>query len=252
MAKDKITTKDRKKATNDMGPTRVSEDSCEEQAGLDASEGENRTRGQGNGNTTLRQRHRAPKPRVPDLVAAQGNPSISGERSLEQRQEDSFLSEIGNDIWSLARAIPRLLRTSYPVWKRLLLFYGLWLIISHLAAQFVSDITTKMAPMCSVPIIGPRIPFCTWSLEPNDRSFDVSQVATSQEVFTVVMDQVGQNFDLARGMTGNQFTLQHLRIRVDASNLPRKKELAQELAHLIRLTKQTAKWVAIHSALVSD
>ena len=99
----------------------------------------------------------------------------------------------------------------------------------------------KWAPMCTIPISGPHLPFCSMSFDPVDQTVDGSKVATAREELTIFMDRVGQNFDLARDMVGHEFTVRDLRIRVAVSNLSRKQELTRELESLIRHTKQTAK-----------
>ena len=94
--------------------------------------------------------------------------------------------------------------------------------------------------MCSVPIIS-QLPFCTEPPNMEDRALNVSRVATTQDELAVVLDRVGENFDLARDMVDNEFAVRDLRIRVTASELSRRKELTQEMDSFIRYTKQTAK-----------
>ena len=60
-------------------------------------------------------------------------------------------------------------------------------------------------------------------------------------MLTVVLDRVGQSYDLARDMIGHEYAVRGLRIRVASSNLERKQELTQELESLIGYTKRTAK-----------
>ena len=88
------------------------------------------------------------------------------------------------------------------------------------------------------------MPFCPWDSIAQivaTKTLDLSRVATSQEELTVVMERVGENFDLARLMTANEFTLRDLRIRVAASKLSRAEEIARELDKLSDLTRKTAK-----------
>ena len=87
-------------------------------------------------------------------------------------------------------------------------------------------------PFCHLDSIAQNVP---------TKTLDLSKVATSQEELTVAMERVGENFDLARLMTANEFTLRDLRIRVAASKLSRAGELAQELDKLSKLTRKTAK-----------
>lgn len=188
---------------------------------------------------TVRQRHRTSKTRVPEQAAAQDDYSRSSEIAASQNREASLFSLLANDGWRLAWAFLRLPRTLYPVWKWILLMYIGWMAFSYLLAYAYRSVTAAMAPLCSIPFVGSQLPLCT--VHPGDNPIDASKVATSQEGFTVVMDRVGQNFDLARDMVGHEFAVRDLRIRVAASNLSRKEELTRELESLIRYTKQTAK-----------
>ena len=185
----------------------------------------------------VRQRHRTTKTRVLDQAAAQDNYSRASGIPALQNQEASIVSLLVNDGSRLAWAILRLPRTLYPFWKWLLLIYIGWMAFTYLLAYAYRSAAAAIAPMCTIPIVGSQLPFCTVHPDP----IKASKVATSQEGFTVVMDRVGQNFDLARDMVGHEFAVRDLRIRVAASNLLRKKELTRELESLIRYTKQTAK-----------
>ena len=187
----------------------------------------------------VRQRHRTSQTRVPEQAAAHDNFSRSSKVAASQNQEASFFSLLANDGWSLAWAALKFPRISYPVWKWLLLIYIGWLAFTYLLAYAYRSATAAIAPLCTIPIVGSQLPFCT--VHPGDNPLDASKVATSQEGFTVVMDRVGQNFDLARDMVGHEFAVRDLRIRVTASNLSRKQELTRELESLIRYTKQTSK-----------
>jgi len=136
--------------------------------------------------------------------------------------------------WTLQ--LPRLL---YPIWKWPLIIYIAWLLASYLITYaYVAISDTLAANICPIPIIGSKFPFC---LPKDQRSLSYDRFTASQEEFVVVMDQVGQGFDIARDMVGHEFSLRDLKIRVAASNLSRKDELARELEGLIRQTKKTAK-----------
>ena len=189
--------------------------------------------------TSKTRRYRNSKTRVPEQAAAQDNYSSSSEIAASQNQEASILSLLANDGSKLAWATLKLPRTLYPVWRWLLLIYIGWMAFTYLLAYAYRSAAVAVAPFCTIPIVGPQLPFCT--VHPGDKPINASKVATSQEGFTVVMDRVGQNFDLARDMVGHEFAVRDLRIRVAASNLSRKKELTRELESLIRYTKQTAK-----------
>ena len=115
----------------------------------------------------------------------------------------------------------------------------MWLIVSYLVVFLYNlAISSLSTTLCPIPIIGPAIPLCAPAA---NHTIDVFKVATSQEDLSLVMDRVGRGFDLARDMVGNEFAVRDLKIRVAASNLPRKLELVRELESLIRHTKQAAK-----------
>ena len=166
---------------------------------------------------------------------------MSGEIAVAQAHAGSFPSFIANDGWTLIKTVQRLLMILYPFCKWVLLGYAVWMAITYLVTSMYRSRTAALAPMCSIPVVGPQMPFCTVSFESKNRFVNVSKVATSQDTLAVVMDRVGQNFDLARDMVGHEFAVRDLKIRVAASDLSRKKELTQELESLIRYTKRTAK-----------
>ena len=150
-----------------------------------------------------------------------------------------MLSTVAIDGWRLIKAMLRLLRVFYPVWKWVILCYILWLAVSYLLVTLYKlALSSAITTLCPIPFAGSYIPFCA---EPRDRSIDASRVATSQEGLVVVMEQVGQSFDLARDIVGHEFAVRDLRLRVTASNLQRKQELTRELESLIRYTRHAAK-----------
>lgn len=231
----------RKDTTETPEPSHISGDLSDEQDGIEGSENESIT-GRHDGNVkTVRQRHRTSETKIPDQADAEDNHPMSGKRAFWQTQEGPFLSVIVNDGWILIKTALRLPMLLYPFWKWLLLTYVVWMAIMYLVTLVGCSATAALAPMCSTWFIGPKIPFCSVSSEPKDRPINVLKVATSQDVLTVVMDRVGQNFDLARDMVGHEFAVRDLRIRVAASNLSCKKELTRELESLIRYTKHMAK-----------
>ena len=192
---------------------------------LDSKDGSTSERHHGP-NEAVRHRHR----RVSEQAAAQ---------PASQNQEASFWSLLANDLLSLAGVILRLPQTLYPVWSRLFLLYIVLMAFSYLLAYAYRSATAAIAPLCNIPIVGSQLPYC--KVHPGENLVDVSRVATAQEGLTLVMNRVGQNYDLARDMVGHEFAVRDLRIRVAASSLSRKKELTRELESLIRYTKQTAK-----------
>lgn len=227
--------KNRKEVAEVVEPSHASGDRSEDQDGIEDPGNESSIPRHDDGATTVRRRRPISNNMVSDMAAAQDNHSISGERALRQLQQRSFLSDVAKGV---RLELPRAL---YPIWKWFVVVYIVWLAISYLAVSIYRFATMALAPICSIPVIGPQIPLYTVSVEPNSRPINASKVATCQEELIVVMDRVGRNFDLARDMVGHEFAVRDLRIRVAASNLLGKQELIRELESLIRYTKQTAK-----------
>ena len=98
--------------------------------------------------------------------------------------------------------------------------------------------------MCSIPVVGSQLPFCLARSAVNNRPVKV-QVAASHDALAVVVKRVGQNYDLAREMLRNEYSVRDLKTRVGASNLSRKREFTKELGTLIKYTKNTAKGVRV-------
>ena len=232
---------DKRKNAKKFEPSQASGNVSEERDTVEDSEGSNTLGRHDNDVAIIHRRQRTSNRKIADRISAHGNDSRISERSNRQEQEATLPSQIVNDGWRLAKTAVRLPMLLYPIWKWFFLGYLVWLAITYLMAFLYRSATAALAPVCSWPIIGPQIPFCTMSFEPRDRPIDVSKVATSQDVLTVVMDRVGQNFDIAKDMVGHEFAVRDLRIRVAASNLSRKRELTRELETLVRHTKQTAK-----------
>jgi len=168
------------------------------------------------------------------LHAAKGTKLCRGE-------EAGLFANIATDARNFSKMTLRLISTTYPIWKWLILLYLILLAISYLIIAFHSYVATRPQPICSIPYIGARIPPCPLINKFSDRPINVSKVSDSQEGLNVVRSQVGESYDLATGMAYNEFAVRDLKIRVRASNLPRKWELVKELEALSRYTKETAK-----------
>ena len=194
-------------------------------------------------NTTsvLRQRHFAPKTGSHKRSVNLKKPSKRSQSKNSPSKEGFLIVEFVSDMWTWLKGCIRFSRVSYPLWKWIVLIYLTVLVLSYLFAYAYHLMASALSPICSIWIIGSQLPICSWDSRATMEPLNVSKVATSQEGLTVVMDRVGENFDLARDMTGHEFAIRDLRIRVAASRLPHGRELAQELDSLIRHTKKTAK-----------
>lgn len=230
-----------KKVTEYPKPSQTSEDPSEDEGGFQNSENGTTSGHHDEDVKTVRRRHRTSNTGTLNRAAGRDDQWSSNDKTPRPAQEGSLTPAIAEDSWKLAKFLFRLPKILYPIWKWILLAYLLWLGATYLFVFLYRFATDALAPICATPIIGASIPFCAPSSESKDRDLNISKVATSQDELIVVMDRVGQNFDLARDMTGHEFAVRDLRIRVAASNLSRKKELTRELESLIRYTKQTAK-----------
>ena len=192
--------------------------------------------------TAVRQRRPASDGTSSTAINQNGRPLLGRSRAKSQF-EGSLLYEIGNDVWRMLKLILRLPGTLYPYWKWLLVGYFIWLAVSYLTVALCRFAFNTYAPLCSIQPIGPWLPLCSDFLKMEDRPIDTSKLAKSQDELLVVMNHVGQNYDLARDMIGHEFAVRDLRIRIAASDLRRKRELTKELESLIHHTKDTAKQV---------
>ena len=151
----------------------------------------------------------------------------------------SLFRDIYNDLWKLPRWL-------YWILKWPLSLYLLWLITSYSAVYCYNKVLSTFEPICAVPLLGEAlrampIPICDFSSP--TRTINITRAPALQESFDGVMLPAGRNYDLAKSMVGHQHAVRDLRIRVKASELHRKKELEAALESLIRLTKDTAKYV---------
>ena len=150
-------------------------------------------------------------------------------------RKGSLFSDVWEDIWKLPRAL-------YPFYKWLILLYILWLLVTKSMVVVYHKAARQLEPICDLPLIGYAIPLCSGLSEaPPSRTINVTKVATSQEELDLVMNSVGQNFDLARDMVRHGFAVRDLRIRVAASDLSRRSEIVNELNSLVHETQKTAE-----------
>ncbi|KAK4457228.1 hypothetical protein QBC42DRAFT_319530 [Cladorrhinum samala] len=167
-----------------------------------------------------------------------------------------LLTEVAKDSWSLTRGTVWLITGSYWFWKWFVLFYVIWLLLTNMLVRHTEALSNRItSTLCPIPFVGSSIPLCRTataaSSKSGPRAMDASKVVSSQEELSKVMDTVGRGFDLARDMVGHEFAVRDLRIRVAASTLPRRDELAYELQTLVRQTKEAARGLSRFTAKVS-
>jgi hypothetical protein len=195
---------------------------------------------------SARQAERTVRQRAPKSRSHASESTKTHTRSLRSNKRQTLESEslpesIANDAWDMFKTILRLVSTSYPIWKWVLLAYIAWLAVSYPVIALYGSVTGHLQSICALPIIGSRLEICKLYNIPNEKPFDVSKVTNSQNELTLVGGQVGQSYEIARGMVGHEFAIRDLKIRVAGSALPRAPELVKELEALSRYTKQTAK-----------
>ena len=204
-------------------------DSDEQQNSSGDSENESSIQRRDGDITAVRRRHLRSK----KGFEASGRESLTWPQHARSQSED--------EAWNEARI---LVKWTWQIakWSQWVVVpYILWLGLTYLYSHLYSSVTTTLAPVCAIPLIGPRIPFCTSSIQPIDRSIDVTKMATSQEALTDVIDSLGQGLDLARDMNHHEYVIRDLKIAVANSKLPRKKEITQELGLLIQYAQEYAK-----------
>lgn len=208
------------------------------QDGMEDAQTISATGPQESGVGNLHRRRPASKTRVSEGLATPRNP-------IAQPQDESLLSDIANDLRGLSKAgfqaAPRLSRSLYRRVKWLPVVYVIWLIITYLCVSMQRLAITVLVPICVVPILGPRIPFCPEILTLHDRPINASKVTTAQEELTLVMERVGQNCHLSRDIWDYVKAVGHLKIHVELSHLNVKGELIQELERLLGSMTKAAR-----------
>ena len=150
-------------------------------------------------------------------------------------RKESLLSDVWEDVWKLPRAL-------YLFYKWPFFLYILWLLVTNSMVVVYYNAARQLEPICDLPLNGYAFPLCSGPREaPPLRTINVPKVAMSQEELDLVMNSVGQNFELARDMIRQGFVVRDLRIRVAASGLSRRREVVDELDSLVRQTQKTAK-----------
>ena len=230
------------KATDDTIPSEnTGNSSAEKDVSKNSGEETEMPHHGSDGTASIRQRRRVVNAKSLSRVSDRKETSSSGQKALAQTKQNSFFLEVAIDIWTWLNGSFRFLRACYPILKWLVVGYLVWMGLSYSLASIYYSVASKLSPVCSDWKLGSSLPFCNWFPDVKSQAIDVSKVATAQEGLTVVMDRVGENFDLAREMTGHEFAVRDLRIRVAVSGLSRREELARELILLSTYTRKTAK-----------
>ena len=162
--------------------------------------------------------------------------------SPNSQRDGNFLLDIVWDVCGMMGGLYYVLRRSYRILKWPILFYLLWIMVTHSLVALRAQVSYAVEPYCEMPVIGNLVPFCPRAGGQSSTSATsfMSKVISSQEEFTGVSESVGQDHEQARSMTKHEWVLRDLKIRVATSKLSRKKELENELATLIQLTEEAA------------
>jgi hypothetical protein len=177
----------------------------------------------------------------------------------------TLVQTVLNDLWALVTgfwsffALILSLAHHFSAWLRLLLgplltltqlfpgalrptlAYFIWMWFSYASSYgYHRGWDTLSAWVCPVPALGPRFGFCNATVSPST-PLNLSKMTSSQDDLIVVRDALEQNQNLMELMLDNQFAVRDLKIRVAASKLPRKKDLAEDLETLIVLTREASR-----------
>lgn len=144
-------------------------------------------------------------------------------------------------VWEPLRKLWTTSLVSYTFWKWLVVTYLMWLALSYSVVGLCGGPDVTLSKVCNAPAVGPHLRVCQVSLDSKRGSVDISKIAESQKELVVVVDYIGQNYDLAGGMAGNEIAIRDLKHRVAASNFPLRREWTRELESLLRYTKETAR-----------
>jgi hypothetical protein len=149
------------------------------------------------------------------------------------------LRPLAEGFWSLFGLVQSFMQL-FPGRLRSIVAYFIWIWFSYTSSYAYHhgrDILS--ATVCPIPALGSRLVFCKTALSPPAR-INMSKMISSQDGLAVVRDGLEQNQNLVEQILDKQFAVRDLKIRVGASELPRKKELAEDLEKLIVLTKETS------------
>jgi hypothetical protein len=141
----------------------------------------------------------------------------------------------------LIRRLAFLLRWSF---KYLLVGYLLILLVSHLAGIVIGAYERSIQPVCSIPWISGKLPFCPFSGRDIPPQVDVTKASETQKHLDIVMNSAGRGLGISMKMMASEYAVRDLAIRVEYSGLKCKEELGKELDTCVRRASKMSEYVS--------
>jgi hypothetical protein len=102
-----------------------------------------------------------------------------------------------------------------------------------------TTIIDKVQPVCSIPWVGQRLPWC--SNASSSQTVDFTKLYSSQHDLEGVMGTTGRGLGLGMDMIRKEHAVRGLTVRVKHSGLACKDELGRELDSLVFLNTRTSE-----------
>ncbi|ERF72400.1 hypothetical protein EPUS_06029 [Endocarpon pusillum Z07020] len=158
--------------------------------------------------------------------------------------QSSLLSAICSDTLKLPRA-------TYHYWKWPVLLYILWLLFSHLSAAVYMTITEKFEPICSLPLVGQKLPMCHHQFEAPIKATSPTRISTTEQQMENVVNLAQESYGVGKIILSKEFALRDLRIRVRYSKLRFKNEFLEKMDVLIPLSRNSSDGLTKFAVRVS-
>ena len=159
-------------------------------------------------------------------------------RSQSASAPSSLLSAICSDTLKLPRA-------TYHYWKWPVLLYILWLLFSRLSAAVYMTITEKFEPICSLPLVGQKLPMCHHQFEAPIKATSPTRISTTEQQMENVVNLAKESYGVGKNILSKEFALRDLRVRVRYSKLRFKDEFLEKMDILIPLSRNSSEYVSL-------
>lgn len=157
-------------------------------------------------------------------------------RSQSASAQSSLLSAICSDTIELPGA-------TYHYWKWPVLLYILWLLLSRLSAAVYMTITEKFEPICSLPLVGQKLPMCHHQFEAPIKATSPTRISTTEQQMENVVNLAKGSYGVGKNIFSNEFALRDLQVRVRYSKLRFKNEFLEKMDVLIPLSRNSSEYV---------
>lgn len=103
--------------------------------------------------------------------------------------------------------------------------------------------------LCAIPFAHHVLPFCdTITPIPSDRKADFDQLVSLQNTFENIVKDNHDSYSLPAKMVTSRLTMRDLKTQVEASTLPSKAELMNELENFVILSRETSDKISKYSS----